>query len=226
MGLNASASVANSIAIGADTVTNPIVATTSMTIANKTTTNLAGTAPIGTVSIGAEGNERTLTNVAAGRISPTSTDAINGSQLNAVIDAINTNSGNSTKILSAEIDRTKKEVNRVGASSAALAGLHPVDYDPNNKFNIAAAGGFYKGENAFAIGTFYRPNDTIMVSAATTIGNNNNMYNIGISYKFGESSKKTTIAQTDLQALYKTIQDLQTRVTQLESDKTKSNQVN
>ena len=88
LGSNVTTNIPNSVALGKDTVLNTAVATPSHTIAGAVY-NFAGSAPVGTVSIGAEGKERTLTNLAAGRISNTSTDGVNGSQLNAVIETLN-----------------------------------------------------------------------------------------------------------------------------------------
>jgi len=88
LGSNVSTNIPNSVALGHDTALSAPIATASHTIAG-TQYNFAGVAPVGTVSIGAEGKERTLTNLAAGRISETSTDGINGSQLNAVVNSIN-----------------------------------------------------------------------------------------------------------------------------------------
>ena len=73
------------------------------------------------------------------------------------------------------------------AKASALAALHPLDYDPDNKFDIAAAGGFYKGENAFALGAFYRPNRNVMLSMGTTLTSGDNAYNVGLTFKIGKS---------------------------------------
>ena len=79
-------------------------------------------------------------------------------------------------------------VNRVGAGAAALAALHPLDYDPANKWDFAAGYGNYKGANAVSIGSFYRPNENVMLSVGGSFGGGENMVNAGVSFKIGEGS--------------------------------------
>lgn len=111
--------------------------------------------------------------VAPGTVAPGSTDAVNGSQLAAT-----------NQNISVLGDR----VNRVGAGAAALAGLHPLDFDPDNKLDFAAGYGNYKNANAFAIGAYYRPNEDTMFSIGGSFAGGENMVNAGISWKFGQKN--------------------------------------
>ncbi len=81
------------------------------------------------------------------------------------------------------------KIEKVGAGAAALAGLHPLDFDPDEKWDFAAALGSYKSEQAVAIGAFYRPNEDTMFSIGGTVGNGNNMVNVGVSWKFGQKNR-------------------------------------
>lgn len=83
------------------------------------------------------------------------------------------------------INRIGQDITRVGAMSAALSGLHPLTYDPGDKLNLAISGGFYKNEQALALGAFYHPNENTVFSVATTVGNSDNMVNVGASFKLG-----------------------------------------
>ena len=87
------------------------------------------------------------------------------------------------------INHLDNKINKVGAGAAALAGLHPLDFDPDEKWDFSAAAGSYKGEHAVAIGAFYRPNEDTMFSVGGTIGNGNNMVNVGVSWKFGQKNR-------------------------------------
>ena len=102
----------------------------------------------------------------------------------------------------------KSDIKKVGARSAALAGLHPLDYDASNKFNFAVASGTYKGENSVALGAFYRPNENIMFSAASTMGSDN-AYTFGLSFKLGPSTAKTRTTSPDAEELYRVVGQLQ-----------------
>ncbi len=144
-------------------------------------TNVKGESPVGTVSVGTPGKERTITNVAAGRIGPDSTDAVNGSELYAVEQQVVANT--------ADIVNLNNRIDKVGAGAAALAGLHPLDFDPDEKWDFAASVGSYKSEQAVAIGAFYRPNEDTMFSIAGTIGDGRNMVNVGVSWKFGQKNR-------------------------------------
>ncbi|MBE6079804.1 MAG: hypothetical protein E7204_03010 [Veillonella sp.] len=99
---------------------------------------------------------------------------------------------------SQQISRLGTEVNKVAAGAAALAALHPLDFDSNEKLTFAVGMGAYKSETAAAIGAFYRPNNDIMFNFATAVGNNDNMYNAGVSFKFGESSPYNNMSKTEM----------------------------
>lgn len=111
--------------------------------------------------------------------------------------------------LNSRIDQVASDANKGIAKASALAALHPLDYDPDNKFDIAAAGGFYKGENAFALGAFYRPNRNVMLSMGTTLTGGDNAYNVGLTFKIGKSGKRTEAGLTtaDLYAMIGAMQD-------------------
>ena len=116
---------------------------------------------------------------------------------------------NAVNALNSRIDQLGSDANKGIAKASALAALHPLDYDPDNKFDIAAAGGFYKGENAFALGAFYRPNRNVMLSMGTTLTSGDNAYNVGLTFKIGKSGKHTEAGLTtaDLYAMIGAMQD-------------------
>ena len=137
---------------------------------------------------------------------------------------------NSTSIndLYGRYSSLKTDINKVGARSAALAGLHPLDFDPANKLNFAVASGSFKGENSVALGAFYCPNENIMFSAASTMGDSDNAYTFGLSFKIGPSSAKTKTTSPDAEELYKVVGELQDQlaaqqkeIEQLKADKAK-----
>ena len=112
-------------------------------------------------------------------------------------------------MLNSRINQVESDATKGIAKASALAALHPLDYDPDNKFDIAAAGGFYKGENAFALGAFYRPNRNVMLSMGTTLTDGDNAYNVGLTFKIGKSGKHTEAGLTtaDLYAMIGAMQD-------------------
>ena len=116
---------------------------------------------------------------------------------------------NAVNALNSRIDQVGSDATKGIAKASALAALHPLDYDPDNKFDIAAAGGFYKGENAFALGAFYRPNRNVMLSMGTTLTSGDNAYNVGLTFKIGKSGKHTEAGLTtaDLYAMIGAMQD-------------------
>ena len=139
----------------------------------------------------------TITNVTAGTLSSTSTDAVNGSQLYATNQAVSTNATN-IDTLFGQTSYLNSRIDKVGAGAAALAGLHPLDYDPTSKWDFAAAYGHYAGSGAFALGAFYRPNADTMVSFGSSINQDDNMYNVGISFKFGSTSKYRNVSKATI----------------------------
>lgn len=95
----------------------------------------------------------------------------------------------SINYLGDRINKLDNKIDKVGAGAAALAGLHPLDFDPDEKWDFAASVGSYKSEQAVALGAFYRPNEDTMFSIGGTIGNGNNMVNVGVSWKFGQKNR-------------------------------------
>ena len=145
---------------------------------------------------GVDAGDKKITNVAPGDISPTSKDAVNGSQL------FQTNQS---------ISRLGDRVNKVGAGAAALAALHPLDFDPDDKWDVAAGYGNYKDAHAVAVGAFYRPNEDTMFSVGGSFGGGENMVNAGVSLKLGQGNN----VSTSKVAMAKEIKDLRKEVEQL-----------
>ena len=199
IGNKANASTANSIALGADSTTRSATSVTNATIARHTFGGFAGTSPVGSVSVGKAGQERQIHNVAAGKISADSTDAVNGSQLYSVANDLQTQINNSTPgqinnnitNLNNRVGTVEKRVNKVGAGSAALAALHPLDFNPDDKWTIAAGYGHYHNANSAALGAFYRPNEDTMFSVGGTVGTGESQLNAGVSIRLGKRSPES-----------------------------------
>ena len=100
-------------------------------------------------------------------------------------------------------------VNKVGAGAAALAALHPLDFDPDDKWDFAVGYGNYRNANSVAFGAFYRPNEDTMFSLGTNFGNGENMFNAGLSFKIGQGGSGITTSKT---AMAKTISSLKDTV--------------
>lgn len=145
---------------------------------------------------GIYGGNQKVTGVAAGEISSTSKDAVNGSQLFATNQQVAQNAQS--------INKLGNRINKVGAGAAALAALHPLDFDPDDKWDFAAGYGNYNGENAAAVGAYYRPNEDTMFSVGGSFGNGENMVNAGISLKLGQGNH----VSTSKVAMAKEIKDL------------------
>lgn len=209
IGTNAKVTADNSVALGSDSVANSAVATASVSL-NGRTYNFAGANPVGTVSVGDSDKERTVTNVAAGRISSTSTDAINGSQLHSVIQEMNSVSYDT---LTKANGYTDNQVNKVGAASAALAALHPLEFNKDYKWQFATGFGNYGNKTAVALGAFYQPNENILLSLGTTLGGHNNMVNGGATFRFGHNSEMNTDKQVATDAK---VQELENRLKAME----------
>jgi autotransporter adhesin (fragment) len=248
IGNQAKATEENSVAIGHESNTNTVIGTASVTI-NGSEHTFAGSAPVGTVSVGDIGKERTITNVAAGRIDSNSTDAVNGSQLHEVVDAlkpipeiehnvdvnkklIENHDGRINDLDNKIIDvasNTIKESNNytdsqvaaVGAQSAALAGLHPLDFNKDDKVSYAASVGHYRNANAVAVGAFYRPNERTMVSGAVSFGKHLQM-NLGVAFKTGKGSEYINEAKSKdsrIEKLEALVEKLTTEVAELKANK-------
>ena len=199
IGNKANASTANSIALGANSTTRSATSVTNATVAGHTFGGFAGTSPVGSVSVGKAGQERQIHNVAAGKISADSTDAVNGSQLYSVANDLQTQINNSTPgqinnnitNLNNRVGNVEKRVNKVGAGSAALAALHPLDFNPDDKWTIAAGYGHYHNANSAALGAFYRPNEDTMFSVGGTVGTGESQLNAGVSIRLGKRSPES-----------------------------------
>lgn len=274
IGNNIVADKPNSVALGTNSVTDNAV-NQLQAMVNNTTYVFAGTDATSVVSVGSKQRAgfggvknyvRQVQNVAAGRVDASSTDAVNGSQLHAAYDAINTMSEDIDKALDAQqqfntavhntlanhkdaiknntqhiaqhdadiannknaikandrvlknheerIDKLEHQasntltnlksdikqldgrINKVGASAAALAGLHPMEFNKDDKFSTSVAYGHYKNANAVALGAYYRPNEKVLLGIAGTFGSEN-MYNVSGSFKFGKHSEYEPQAKRD-----------------------------
>ena len=154
---------------------------------------------------GIYGGNQKVTGVAAGEISSTSKDAVNGSQLFATNQQVAQNAQS--------INKLGNRINKVGAGAAALAALHPLDFDPDDKWDFAAGYGNYNGENAAAVGAYYRPNEDTMFSVGGSFGNGENMVNAGVSLKLGQGNH----ISTSKVAMAKEIKDLRKELEGLKS---------
>lgn len=197
LGNQAQANNHNDVALGSGSSTEKAVATHG-TIIDGEYYGFAGTEPTSTVSIGSKGKERTITNVAAGRVQYDSTDAINGSQLYATNQAIET---------------LARRINKIGANAAAMAALHPLDFDPDDKWDFAAGVGRYRGVHAVALGIFYRPNEDTMISVSGNLGSGDKMVNAGISLKIGQGNH----VSTSRVAMAKEIKELRKEIAEMRS---------
>ena len=171
----------NGIDMNGKNITN----TESITINNGPTIN----------SSGIDMNSQKITNLADGEIAEGSTDAVNGGQLYNTNQAVIANAENINS-LSHSLNKLDSRINRVGAGAAALAALHPLDFDPDNKWDFAAGYGNYAGANAVAIGTYYRPNENTMFSIGGSFGGGENMINAGVSFKLGSGGSGITTSKT------------------------------
>ena len=243
-GNNTIADRANAVAIGTNAVTDDAVGVDGVDL-NGTRHIFAGEQPGAVVSFGAKARtgaggvaqyNRQLQNVSAGRVEVDSLDAVNGSQLYAAYDEINTigakvrtntsdisalqdNSANhETRITNLEnrqynmageinnrINTTDQRINKLGASSAALAGLHPLEFNRNDKVSYAVSYGHYRNSNAVALGVFARPNERIMLGFGATLGAEK-QYNVSVAFKTGKGSDYVQEAK-----------DAQSRISKLEA---------
>ena len=201
MGNNVKTSLDNAVVLGNNSTaeSSDVVSTPSYTYAGGTV-NFAGTAPVSTVSVGATNQERTITHVAAGRVSADSTDAINGSQLYGANQQIDN--------LYNKISNIGKEANKGDARAAALAALHPMQFDPDNRVQVMGGIGHYKDANALALGVGYYPKENLLLTAGATV-NDHIMANLGVSYKFGENKTLQKISPASYNALEQRVDTLE-----------------
>jgi len=174
---------------------------------------------------GLDNGNNKIINVSKGEISKTSTEVINGSQLHEVKTQVDNNTNristleNNTvnigdKVLNNAKSYTDRQVSKAGAASAALAGLHYLDYNPNDKWSFATSLGHYKHSTAGAIGASYQPNENSMVHAGVTLGGES-MFNIGASFKVGEQDPTLKTSRFEMA---KQIKDLQADNASLRAD--------
>ena len=176
------ANVGRNLAVGGNATITGDVTANSYKVGDKTYISAAGI----------NANDQKITNVADGSISEGSKDAVNGGQLYTVKNDL------------------EGKVNKVGANAAAMANLHPMEFDPSSKWNIAAAIGNYGSETAAAIGAFYRPNDNVMVNLSTAFGTGENMVGGGVSVRLGKGGNKLSREETN--ALKAQVADLTARM--------------
>lgn len=209
----------NTYVVGAG---NTVTANNAMVLGNDVTTVADNSVVLGngstsedenTVSVGTEDSERKIVHVADGTDDH---DAATYGQMKKADEAEAQARANADNVLNNRISQVEKDANKGIAKASALAALHPLDYDPNNKFDVAAAGGFYKGENAFALGAFYRPSRNVMWSLATTVSGGDNAYNVGVTFKVGKSGKEKE-AGVSTTELYAMISAMQKRIEELEA---------
>lgn len=243
-GNNTVADRANAVAIGTNSVTDDAVGVNGVDL-NGTRHVFAGEQPGAVVSFGSKARtgaggvaqySRQLQNVSAGRVEADSLDAVNGSQLFAAYDEINTlgtkvrtntsdistlqatSANHETRITNLEnrqynmageinnrINATEQRINKLGASSAALAGLHPLEFNRNDKVSYSISYGHYRNSNAVALGAFARPNERIMLGFGATLGAEN-QYNVSVSFKTGRGADYVAEAR-----------DAQSRISKLEA---------
>ena len=191
-GTNADGGVDYKVATADDLNLNSV--TTGTTVINDKGLTVGGTTYVSKDGLNAGGKK--IINVAPGELSKNSTDAVNGSQLYQTNEALNKIGG--------AINNMDNRINRVGAGAAALAALHPLDFDPDSKWDFAAGYGNYKGANAVAVGAYYRPNEDTMISVGGSMGGGQNMINAGVSLKIGRGNH----VSTSRVAMAKEIKDL------------------
>ena len=167
---------------------------------------------------GINANSQKVTNVADGTIAEGSKDAVNGGQLHATNQRVSTVENrmdgveNRVDRVENRVDNLDNRIDKVGASAAAMANLHPMDFDEDSKVSVAAAVGNYRSETAGALGVFYRPTDRVMMNVSTSFGNGENMIGGGVSFKLGKSSKRLEKAEATNAALVKQVTNLQNRL--------------
>ncbi len=161
---------------------------------------------------GLNANGNKVTHVADGKVEKDSKDAVNGGQLYNTNQMV-INNANSISSLGNALGKLDHRVNKVGAGAAALAALHPLDFDPDEKWDFAAGYGNYSGASAAAIGAYYRPNEDTMFSVGGSFGNGENMVNAGVSVKLGQGNH----VSTSKVAMAKEIKDLRKEVEALKS---------
>ena len=178
-------------------------------------------AQLGKVTISEDGK---ITGVAAGAVTADSKDAVNGGQLYATNQLVKDNASN-ISLLGNSIDKLDNRVDKVGAGAAALAALHPLDFDPEDKWDFAAGYGNYSGASAVALGAYYRPNEDTMFSVGGSFGNGENMVNAGVSLKLGQSNRapaSKAAMEKKISALSQEVEELKAAIADLRAAQTKA----
>lgn len=161
---------------------------------------------------GINANGHVIQNVGQGKISEGSTDAVSGGQLyetNTRVSGLETRMGT----VETKVDKLDNKIDKVGANAAAMANLHPLEFDEDSKWNIAAAVGSSGSETASAVGVFYRPNENVMVNASAAMGTGENMFGGGVSLRLGHGGNKAKDAQ--MKAAAKENRELRAKVDDL-----------
>lgn len=198
-----------------DTNTKVTLTGTGLSINGKTYVSEAG--------LNANGNK--VTQVADGKIDKGSTDAVNGGQLYATNQRVEENASN-ISLLGNSINKLDNRVDKVGAGAAALAALHPLGFDPEDKWDFAAGYGNYSGASAVALGAYYRPNEDTMFSVGGSFGNGENMVNAGVSLKLGQSNhaptSKEAAMEKKISSLSQEVEELKAAIADLRAAQTKA----
>lgn len=165
---------------------------------------------------GVDAGGKKITNVASGT---EASDAVNYGQLRDVENKVDQNT-QGIYHMNNRISNLDNRVNKVGAGAAALAALHPLDFDPDDKWDFAVGYGNYRNANSVAFGAFYRPNEDTMFSLGTNFGNGENMFNAGLSFKIGQGSgittSKTAMAKK-IESLEDTVDKQDKKIAELEA---------
>ena len=184
--------------------------------------NVGGKTYVSEAGLNANGNK--VTQVADGNIDKDSKDAVNGGQLYATNQLVKENASN-ISLLGNSINKLDNRVDKVGAGAAALAALHPLDFDPEDKWDFAAGYGNYSGASAVALGAYYRPNEDTMFSVGGSFGNGENMVNAGVSLKLGQSNHapaSKAAMEKKISALSQEVEELKAAIADLRAAQTKA----
>lgn len=173
---------------------------------------------------GLNANGNKVTHVADGKVEKDSKDAVNGGQLYHTNQMVINNANNISSLGNA-LGKLDHRVDKVGAGAAALAALHPLDFDPEDKWDFAAGYGNYSGASAVALGAYYRPNEDTMFSVGGSFGNGENMVNAGISLKLGQSNHapaSKAAMEKKISALSQEVEELKAAIADLRAAQTKA----
>lgn len=213
LGSYASATVVGGVAIGSDSVSATAAGATGYLAQDDSATwvSTSGAVSVGDID---SGLTRQITGVAAGT---EDTDAVNVAQLKVVEQSIYDVESSVTN----RINNLDGKVDKVGAGAAALASLHPLEYDKDDKLNFAAAAGSYHGQRAFAMGAFYRPDGNTLINFSASVGNGENMYGLGVAFALDGKNSSRNISKKDLMRTVQEVKaenaDLRAEINELKS---------